>query len=122
MESALAKLRLLQNAFTAALKSTKQARALIASSVTNGEQVDRIAALQESGAAEHRCKILQERIAAAEVEVASLRQDFLIKRRERCQVESLLDAAHARREVEENRKSQSVLDDWHLSQRNRKWK
>ena len=122
MELALAKLRLLQNAFTAALKSTKQARALIASSINTGEQVDRIAALQESGATEHRCRILQERIAAAEVEVASLRQDFLIKRRERCQVESLLDAAHARREVEENRKSQSVLDDWHLSQRNRKGK
>lgn len=120
MESALAKLRLLQNALTAALKSAKQARALIASSVNTGEQVDRIAALHESRAAEHRRKVFQEKIAAAEVEVASLREEFLVKRIERRQVESLLDAAHARLGVEENRKSQSVLDDWHLSQRN--WK
>jgi hypothetical protein len=122
MESALAKLRLLQNGLTAALKSAKQARALIVSSANTGEPVDRIAALQESRAAEHKRKVIQERIAAAEVEIASLRQEFLIKRIERRQVDSLLDVARARLEVEENRKSQSELDDWHLSQRNRKGK
>lgn len=117
MESALAKLRFLQNAWTAALKRAKQARGLIASSVNTGDQVDRIAALQEITTAEHRLAVLQEEIAAAETEVASIRREFLVKRIERRQVESLLDAASEELKVEENRKLQSLLDEAHLSQR-----
>lgn len=114
MESALAKLRILQNEWTAASKRMRQARVLIASSVQTGEQVDRIAALQEMTEAEHRREGLEEKIAATEAEVTSSRQEYLVKRIERRQVESLLDAERARLAVESNRKSQSMLDDWHL--------
>jgi flagellar export protein FliJ len=122
MESALAKLRSLQNAWTAASKRAKQARALFGSSVKTGELVDRLAALQEITAAEYRMTVLPERVAAAEAEVASIRQEYLAKRIERRQVESLLDAERARLALESNRKSQSVLDDWHLLHRARKCK
>jgi hypothetical protein len=117
MESSLAKLRFLQNALAATLEKTSQARALIASSVRSGEPVDRIAALQEMKATQRQMTILPARIAAAETDVASIRQAFLAKRIERRQVESLLDTEHAREVIEANRKSQSVLDDWHLSKR-----
>jgi flagellar export protein FliJ len=115
MESAIARLRLLQNALMAALESAKRARTLIAASVSSGEQVDRIAALQEITTSERRRKFLQQQIAIAEAEVASMRQEFMGKRVERRQVESLLDAARMRLQIEENHKIQTALDDWHLS-------
>lgn len=117
MESSLAKLRFLRNALTATLERVTQARALITSSVWSGEPVDRVAALQEMSATERQMKILPARFAAAEADVASIRQEFLVKRMERRQVEFLLDTAHAREVIEANRKSQSMLDDWHLSKR-----
>ncbi len=120
MESALADLRRLQDAFKFAFERMKQARALVASSVGSGEPIDRIAALQETTAVERRMKILPARIAAAETEVVSIRQEFLSKRIERRQVECLLDEARAREAAEINRKSQFMLDNWHLLQRSRK--
>jgi hypothetical protein len=122
MESALAKLRFLQNTLKDTLEKATQARALIGSSVRSGDQVDRIAALQEMRGAERQMTILPARIAAAEADAASIRQEFLAKRIERRQVESLLDAASSRKMIEANRKSQSVLDEWHLSQRIQKSK
>jgi hypothetical protein len=122
MESALADLRRLENALNCAFKKATQARALVASSVESGEQIDRIAALEEMAAAERQIKILPARIAAAETNVDSIRREFLTKRMERRQVESLLDAACAQETMEVKRKSQSVLDDCHLLQRTHKSK
>ena len=122
MESALARLRLLRNTLMTALESAKHARAMIVSSISSGEQVDRIAALQEITTSERRRKFLQQQIAAAEAEVASMRQEFMSKRIERRQVESLLDAARMRLQIEEKHKIQTALDDWHLSRLNQKGK
>ncbi len=120
MELALADLQRLQDALKLALERMKLARALVASSVASGEQIDRIAALEETTTVERRMKILPARIAEAETEVVSIRQEFLSKRIERRQVECLLDEARAREATEINRKSQSMLDAWHLLQRPRK--
>lgn len=122
MESSLAKLRSLQNALEDNFGRERRARALIASSIQSGEQVDRIAALEEITAAERQMTVLPARIAAVETDVALIRQEFLAKRIERRQVESLLEAARAREVVEANRKSQSALDEWHLSGRTLKRK
>lgn len=122
MESALARLRLLQDTLMTVLENVKHARALIVSSVSSDEQFDRIAALQEVTTSERRRKFLQQQIAVAEAEVASMRQEFMGKRVERRQVESLLDAARIRLQIEEKRKIQMALDDWHLSRPKRKGK
>lgn len=120
MESALAELRRLENALTNTFKRGKEARALVAASVWSDEQVDRIAALQELATAERLEKILVPRIAVAQTQVETIRQEFLAKRIERRQVESLLDAANAQQAIEANRKGQTLLDDWHNAQRTRK--
>ena len=117
MELALAELGHLQGMRNAALKRARNARALAASSVRSGEQIDRIAALQELTTAERSMKALAANIAAAETDVLSTRRAFLSKRMERRQVESLLETERARAASETRRKSQFALDDWYLSRR-----
>ena len=87
----MAELRRLQGVLNAALKRARNARALAASSVRSGEQIDRIAALEELTTAERAMKALAASIAAAETDVVSTRRAFQSKRMERRQVESLLE-------------------------------
>jgi hypothetical protein len=120
MESAQAELRRLEKALMNNFERSRGAQALLASSVRSDEQVDRVAALQELATAERVAKILLPRIAVAETAAGAIRQEFLAKRIERRQVESLLDAANERLAIEAKRKSQTALDDWHNAQRTRK--
>jgi flagellar biosynthesis chaperone FliJ len=120
MESSVRELRRLETALKNTFKLATQARALVASSVRTGELLDRIAAVEEMAAAERLAKTLPARIAAAERQVASVREEFFAKRIERRQVETLLDAENAQEAIETNRKSQMALDDWHSSERTRK--
>ncbi|MGA7241754.1 MAG: hypothetical protein WBX19_01165 [Terracidiphilus sp.] len=62
-------------------------------------------------------KILAEKIGAARREVGEKRKEFLAKRMERRQVETLCDAMTAQDAVEAKRKNQMALDDWHRTQR-----
>ena len=120
MESSIEQLRRLEATLKDTCRQARQARALIASSVRTGEFVDRIAAMEEMAASERLAKILPAKIAAAERQVASVREEFLAKRVERRQVETLLDAVKVQEAIETNRKSQLGLDDWHSSERSRK--
>jgi|ERR1700739_479636 len=117
MELEIAELRRFESALKDTLKRSRQARALLASSVRSGDQLDRIVALEEMRAAERLAQILRARIDVAQKRVAAVRQEFLAKRIERRQVETLLEAANAQEAIEANRKSQSALDDWHSAQR-----
>ena len=120
MELAVAELRRLENALKNTFKRSRQARALLASGVRSGDPMDRIAALEEMRAAERLAQILTARIDVAQKQAAAIRQEFLAKRIERRQVETLLEAANAQEAIETNRKSQSALDDWHSAKRFRK--
>lgn len=117
MESALVELHYLDEALMTTRRRARLARALVASSVQTGECLDRIAGLEEIAMADRLMKILAERIGAARREAGEMRREFLAKRVERRQVETLCDAMTAQDAVEAKRKNQMALDDWHRTQR-----
>jgi flagellar export protein FliJ len=119
MESAIAELHRVMTALKDARERVRQARVLVASSVQTGELVDRIAGLEEIRLGDRLLKTLTSRINLAENNVKEKRQEFLNKRKERRQAETVCEAMRARETAEANRKNQIALDDWHRSQRNR---
>jgi flagellar biosynthesis chaperone FliJ len=119
MESAVAELQRLETALSESRKRVMRARVLVTESVQAGELLDRISGLEEIRTAESMAKILAGKFAAAGNNVQKKRQEFIEKRIERRQAETVYDALRARDTVEVNRKSQLALDDWHRSRRNR---
>jgi flagellar export protein FliJ len=119
MESAVSELQRLETALLESRKRVRWARVLVAESLQSGELLDRIAGLEEIHTADRMAKMLTLKLAAAENNVQKKRQEFLEKRIERRQAETVYDALRARDTAEANRKSQLALDDWHRSQRNR---
>ena len=112
MESAIAELLRLLGALEGIRTRIRRARMLIASSAQAGEFVDRIAGLEEIRLADLMTKTLAQKIHAAENSAEHKRQEFLDKRIERRQVETVYEAIQARDAEEVNRKSQLTLDDW----------
>jgi flagellar export protein FliJ len=119
MSSAIAELNSLEAAYARVHVRGREARSLIMSSAESGEFLDRIAGLEAIRAADRLAKVLTGKIDAAAEEVQRKRQKLLAKRTERRQVETLCEAMSAQETVAANRRSQSVLDDWHRSQRSR---
>ena len=115
LESAVGDLRRMENALAATHVRERGGRRLIAESARTGELVDRMAGVEEARAARHHASVLRPRIAAAETVVAARRQEFLLKRIERRQVESLIRKMEAEDATEAGRHAQRELDDWFLS-------
>jgi hypothetical protein len=112
LESALGDLRHLENALAATVERARSGRRLVGTSAHSGELPDRLAGLEETRAADRRAAVLVPRIADAELDVVALRQEFLRKRVERRQAETLIRETEARDAVEANRRGQQMLDDW----------
>jgi hypothetical protein len=93
----------------------RQGRSLIQASAQTGEFEDRLSGIEETRSARRQAAALVPRIDAAGEEVAGLREDFLLKRMERRQAETLIQETEARDAVESGRRSQQVLDDWYNS-------
>jgi len=115
LESAVAELRRLERSLAATGDRARSGRQLVVSSARSGELPDRLAGLEETRAAKRRAAALAPRIAAAELDVASLREAYLAKRVERRQAETLIRETEARDAVIEGRHSQQSLDDWYLN-------
>jgi hypothetical protein len=115
LQTAVDELRRLECALARAVEQERAARRLVAHSAHTGELLDRLAALEESGAAGRRSAWLRPLIPAAEQEAASRRQQFLAKRVERRQVETLIRAAEARAAAEAARRAQQTQDERFLS-------
>jgi hypothetical protein len=116
-ESARAELKRLQQALTRSAERERNGRLLIAASATTGEVTDRIAGIEESHIAKRMAKVLAPRIAESE-SAANLRErEFLGKRIERRQAETLIEGARALESVEAARRAQRDLDNWFLSRR-----
>ena len=96
LESALGELRHLENALAAAVERDRRGRRLVEASARTGELPDRLAGLEETRAAGRRSAALGEWIADAELDVAALRQEFLARRVERRQAETLIQESEAR--------------------------
>ncbi len=116
LESALGELRNLERALTATAGQDRGGRELVVASAHSGELPDRLAGLEETHVAKRRASALGPRIVNAKLNTAGLQQEFLGKRVERRQAETLLQAAEARHAVEASRRGQRSLDDWYLNQ------
>jgi hypothetical protein len=84
----------------------------VSSSAATGELADRLAGLEETRLAERLALRLTPRIADADGDVANVREDYLARRVERRQAETLIQEAEARDALDADRKSQQALDDW----------
>jgi hypothetical protein len=112
LESALGELMNLQNVLAAAVERARRGRRLVGTSAQSGELPDRLAGLEETRAAERRTAALAPRIAEAELDVVALRREFLARRVERRQAETLIRETEAQDAAEAGRRGQQALDDW----------
>jgi hypothetical protein len=119
LESAMGERDRLQRALDAAAQRESRGRRLVEASARSGELPDRLAGVEETRLAVRHAEVLEPRIAEMELEIAELRQEFLSKRVERRQAETVIEEGEARDAVVAGRRSQQNLDDWH---RNRMWR
>ena len=117
LESARAELRQLEQALVRSAERARGGRQLVAASAATGEVADRIAGLEETRTARRIAAALEPRIAEAETAVAAAQHEFLGKRIERRQTETLIEEAETADKVEAGRRAQRDLDDWFLSRR-----
>ncbi|MGD0479719.1 MAG: hypothetical protein ABSA42_06080 [Terracidiphilus sp.] len=117
MESARAELTRLEQALTRSVERERGGRRLVAASAASGEITDRIAGIEESRVAKRIAKALALRIAEWELVVNARQSEFLGKRIERRQTETLIEKAEALENIEAGRRGQRNLDDWFLSRR-----
>jgi hypothetical protein len=123
LESALAELRRLEQAQAAAEERGRGGRRLVAASALESQLahqlVDRLAGLEEMLAASRASAVLAAHAARAEENVSSRREEFLARRIERRQAEALVQKTEAADAVDASRRSQRMLDDWHLNRLHR---
>jgi hypothetical protein len=112
LESGLANLNRLRRAQEASVERGRRGRRLVESSAHSGELTDRLAGLEETRAAGRSFLALAPRMASADQDVASLREEFLDSRVERRQAETLIQEAEARDALDAERRAQQGLDDW----------
>lgn len=115
LESALSDQRRWQAALVAAKERNSKGRRLVTASAGTGELVDRIAGIEEVSAARRQAAVVMPKIAEAQQMVAMRRREFLAKRIERRQAETLIQKTEATLEREAARRTQRELDDWFLS-------
>lgn len=88
-------------------------RALVTESVVRGCVEDRVAGLEEIENAKRRLRALLIARTRSERQLVQSRDEFLAKRTERRQADTVLDAARREEARTAERRSQSELDDWH---------
>lgn len=113
LESASADLNRLKQALAATTGQARLGRRLVATSASSGELPDRLAGIEETRIAGRRVVVLVPKIADMQLEVAALRQQFLMKRVERRQAETLIKETEASDAIEDGRRNQQSLDDWY---------
>jgi hypothetical protein len=115
LESAMGELNRLEHALTATMERERRGRKLIEASAQTGEVMDRIAGFEETRSAGCHAVALKPRIEFQTEEVMTRREDFLGKRVERRQAETLIQETEAQEAVEADRRGQQTLDDWYSS-------
>jgi hypothetical protein len=81
---------------------------------------DRLAGLEEARAGLRIRDVLTPRAADAAHVALERREEFLAKRIERRQAETLIESAEAQAELEASRRRQGALDEWFLNRREAK--
>jgi len=116
LESALGELNRLEGALTATCERDRRGRRLVEAGIRMDQFSDRLAGLEESRSASRHAEALGPRIEDKSEEVIARRQEFLLKRVERRQAETLIRECEAQEAIEANRHGQQVLDNWYSSQ------
>ncbi|MFZ1084999.1 MAG: hypothetical protein WAN35_08540 [Terracidiphilus sp.] len=116
LESASGELNRLERALAAAFERERQGRRLVEAGARNNQLMDRLAGMEETRSAALHATALGPRIDSKNEEVAARRQEFLAKRVERRQAETLIEETEAREAIEADRRAQQSLDDWYSSQ------
>ena len=119
MEQARAELKLMKQALMRSVERERGGRRLVRASAATGEITDRIAGIEEIHVAKRIAAALAPRIAESESAVNLRQREFLGKRIERRQTETLIEEGEALESVEAGRRAQRDLDDWFLSRRAR---
>ncbi len=119
LESATGELHRLERTLAAAFERERQGRRLVEASARNNQMLDRLAGLEETRSGGLHVIALGPRIDAKQEEVAARRQEFLIKRVERRQAETLIEETEAREAIEADRRGQQSLDDWYSARQYR---
>lgn len=109
----------LHSAQSNAAAREREGRRLVGASARTGAVADRVAGLEEIRIARRVAAMLTPLIEAAEREEERRRQEFLARRTERRQAETLLDAAERSAARAETRRAQQTADDLHLGRMGR---
>jgi len=117
--SALEDLKRLEGAMAATAQRDREGRRLVAASAQTGLLEDRLAGLEETRAARRHSTVLAPRIREAKLRADTRQQEFLGKRIERKQAETLIRNAESEDELDAERRRQQGLDDWFLSEARR---
>jgi hypothetical protein len=119
LESASGELNRLESALAAAFERERQGRRLVESSARSNQPMDRVAGMEETRSAGHYVNALGPRIDAQQEEVAMRREEFLAKRVERRQAETLIEETEKQDAIEAGRRGQQSLDDWYSARQHR---
>jgi hypothetical protein len=119
LESALGELNRLENALRVTVERARRGRRLVETSAQTGELTDRLAGLEERHATDRLFAVLEPRIEAKQEEVVARREEFILKRVERLQAETLIQDAEAQEATEADRRGQQALDNWYGSRQYR---
>jgi hypothetical protein len=115
LEDALGYFHLLESALTTAEECERVGWRHVTSSAASADAVDRIAGIEEVRAARRRAASLKPRILDAEGEVAARQAEFLAKRMERRQVETLIQKIETEDMRVAARRAQQEMDDRYLA-------
>jgi hypothetical protein len=81
--------------------------------IGGGDLEGRLANMEEMRTSERFSQVLTPRIELQEAVVSERREEFLEKRLERRQAETLIEESAAREALEEGRRAQMGMDDWY---------
>lgn len=115
LEFAQGELNRLNQAQVATTQRERWGRRLVDESARSGELPDRLSGLEEARTADRLTRALASRIEIVQEDVVKLREEFLAKRVEVRQAETLIKETEARDALEAARRSQQTLDDWYRS-------
>jgi flagellar biosynthesis chaperone FliJ len=115
--SAMSELRILETALSASATRQRQGRIQVAEGVAADDLVGRHAGLIESRNATRQSAVLARWAAVSTARAEIVRSQWIGKRVERKQAETLVHAAASQSVVEEVRRGQQTADQWYLVRR-----
>jgi flagellar export protein FliJ len=117
LESALAEVQRLESALCAAHARERFGREHVGLSFQSGDTADRVAGLKESDSARRGAQSLRVHLSEAVLRAVQSREEYLPKRVERRQVETVIREAEDAQAAEDARRDQQGIDEWFSAHR-----